>query len=350
MRRHRSRRKSKQNKIIIITSICLLFIMTAGYAAFSTNLNITAKGNIIKQTASEKLKKLCNITNGDGLYKDAYEEGRCVYKGANPNNYIIFNDEMWRIISVENDNTLKIIKENGVTKMAWDALGTANTRFSTAEEDYCYGTSYTYFNGCNIWGDKYSTLDNNGNNVTAMPYANNIADTYNLPETSSTANVYLNTTYYDSLSQTAKDQIIKHQFNVGFVEYPRENIFSVNKQEEQKYKWFGNIGLPSAYDYAYATTNSACQGIFSYQPNSQSTCPNDIENYNWFSKTDYRFWTITALSGPDYRRGVWKVELDGSMNYPYVINSDFNLRPVVFLKSDITLSGSGTEEKPFRIN
>ena len=45
MRRHR-RRKSKQGKIIIITSICLLLVMTVGYAAFSTHLNISAKGNI----------------------------------------------------------------------------------------------------------------------------------------------------------------------------------------------------------------------------------------------------------------------------------------------------------------
>ena len=44
MRRYR--RRNKQKRIIIISSICLLFMITAGYAAFSTNLNITAKGNI----------------------------------------------------------------------------------------------------------------------------------------------------------------------------------------------------------------------------------------------------------------------------------------------------------------
>ena len=48
MRRHRNRRKNK-NKIIIITTVCLLFAITAGYAAFQTNLSITAKGNILEQ-------------------------------------------------------------------------------------------------------------------------------------------------------------------------------------------------------------------------------------------------------------------------------------------------------------
>ncbi len=42
----RRRRRRKQRKIIIISSLTLLFIMTVGYAAFQTNISITAKGNV----------------------------------------------------------------------------------------------------------------------------------------------------------------------------------------------------------------------------------------------------------------------------------------------------------------
>ena len=42
----RRRKRRKQRKIIILSSLTLLFIMTVGYAAFQTNINITAKGNI----------------------------------------------------------------------------------------------------------------------------------------------------------------------------------------------------------------------------------------------------------------------------------------------------------------
>lgn len=61
-RRVLKRRKGIRNKIIIISSVCLLFIITAGYAFFSTNLNITAKGNIYNKG------DLCYETsdNGDG--------------------------------------------------------------------------------------------------------------------------------------------------------------------------------------------------------------------------------------------------------------------------------------------
>ena len=31
------------------------------------------------------------VTKGDGLYQDKYEEERYLYKGFNPNNYIVFN-------------------------------------------------------------------------------------------------------------------------------------------------------------------------------------------------------------------------------------------------------------------
>ena len=52
MRRNRGKKQSK----IIITSICaLLLIMTVGYAAMQTNLEINAKGNIIKESSEEML-------------------------------------------------------------------------------------------------------------------------------------------------------------------------------------------------------------------------------------------------------------------------------------------------------
>ena len=48
MWRHRRTRRElkKQRKIIVVSLIAFLFIMVGGYAAFQTNLNITAKGNI----------------------------------------------------------------------------------------------------------------------------------------------------------------------------------------------------------------------------------------------------------------------------------------------------------------
>ena len=43
------------------------------------------------------------VESGDGLYEDSTRAGRYVYKGANPNNYIEFNNELWRIVAKEAD-------------------------------------------------------------------------------------------------------------------------------------------------------------------------------------------------------------------------------------------------------
>lgn len=128
MRRRLTRRqKNKRNKqIIMVSTICLLIVMGVGYAAFSTQLSLKAKGNIKEKKAADMLRELCTTESGDGLYIDIYEDGKCTYKGVNPNNYITFNNETWRIISVENDKTIKIIKQSSIGSYKWDSSNSNN--------------------------------------------------------------------------------------------------------------------------------------------------------------------------------------------------------------------------------
>ena len=43
------------------------------------------------------------VSGGYGLYADEYESGRYIYRGQDPDNYIMFNDELWRIIAKEHE-------------------------------------------------------------------------------------------------------------------------------------------------------------------------------------------------------------------------------------------------------
>ena len=144
MRRHRSRRKNKQRKIIIISTCSILLLMTAGYAAMQTNIEINAKGNVIKKDTlgSDLIDMVGVVTSGDGLYKDSYEENVYTYRGANPNNYVTFNGEEWRIISVNTaDNTIKIMRNGGLLDREYDNNG------YRPQTGYCnYSSSY----GCII--------------------------------------------------------------------------------------------------------------------------------------------------------------------------------------------------------
>lgn len=136
MRKIRRHKRKKQKKMIIILSLSLLMILTVGYAAFQTNLSITAKGNIKAKDITDDI-----VTEGDGLYKDPYEEGRYIYRGKNPDNYIWFNEELWRIIAKETDGTYKIIKDEPLSNRAFDSVEARTI-------GYC---SYRLTWGCNAW-------------------------------------------------------------------------------------------------------------------------------------------------------------------------------------------------------
>ena len=76
------RKRKKQKKILIIISLSLLLFLCVGYAAFSTQLTMSAKGNIKDYNAAWQLLKSV-VTQGDGLYKDIYEDGRYVTYNSN---------------------------------------------------------------------------------------------------------------------------------------------------------------------------------------------------------------------------------------------------------------------------
>ena len=151
--RHRNRKRNKQRKILVISICSILLFMTAGYATMNTNLEINAKGNVVKKnTGGEQLLEMVDIvTTGDGLYEDSYEENVYTYRGATPNNYVTFNNELLRIISVNtSDNTIKIIRNAVLSDRVFDT--SSNGRYNSSE--YC-----NYSGGCNIWGSSSTLYD-----------------------------------------------------------------------------------------------------------------------------------------------------------------------------------------------
>lgn len=70
------------------------------------------------------------VINGDGLYEDKYEGERYVYRGGNPNNYIIFNDELWRVLSFDSSG-IKLIRNKVLVDMSFDNNGSNNFDISS---------------------------------------------------------------------------------------------------------------------------------------------------------------------------------------------------------------------------
>ena len=295
-------------------------------------------GKTVTDLITESVDITDNVTDtGDGLYEDLTEDNRYIYKGANPNNYVRFNNELWRIIAQESDNTLKIIKVNALTSRPFDS---SNNRSST----YCNDSS----KGCNAWGSSTTTYDTNKNQVSAISDTYSSNSTYALPTKVASMNDYLNSTYFNSLTETAQNQIDTHYFNVGTVSASTSNTLNTDMLEERKYKWLGKIGLLNLTDYVKSSTNSNCTKVSDYSGNS--SCYNNIKTHNWIfdsSSNSPRF--INGRSAN--RLNVWGINTTtGAIGAGTTASSSFGVKPVLYLKSTVKIiSGEGTEDNPYEL-
>ena len=374
MRRRLNRRYYKKQRAIIITSLfALVLCFSIGYAAFSTNISMTAKGNIKKKPVpiSDLIKNV--VTTGDGLYKDDSVAGvdnndgttsyRYVYKGVSPNNYIKLGNDMYRIIALETDGTLKVIKNEKVGNIPFDpgyeyalsgvkvANSIEGTRYSSVSTDYCYqnsGTEEKYY-GCNVWGSSATTLDSDGNHVTKMPIS--VGGTLkDLPEDEAYINTYLNGTWYNSLSTDVQNLITTHMFNVGSVKYNvSSQTLDTDITQESTYKWNGKVGLINPTDYVKSNSNiDTCGTVYlsSYSGGNYETCKTTTWIYNDIANNANHPMTIAPSSGASCF--VWSVH--SSFGYLINLTDARNSRgtvPVFYLNSEALLTGSGTEEDPY---
>ena len=254
------------------------------------------------QDAIDELYGICTveppagetIIENAGLEKDPYE-CRYFFTGANPNNYITFNGENagWRIISIECDGRIKIIKNNSIGNISWDAYDEIMT---------------------NIWS-------------------------------SSTLSTYLNNDYYNTLENNAKEQIILSEWGAGKVAYYNSNLEEQIKNYENSTKWNGKIALISASEYIRTNSDKTNCGNFKLMDSNRSSC----KSKNWLY-TNSNYWTIspttTGLSLP----AVFAVVTAGYLSENAVVNNNA-VRPTLYLSSDIKITGgTGTQSDPYEIS
>ena len=256
-----------------------------------------AKDTLIKTT----------VTTGDGLYKDEYEEGRYIYKGANPNNYLTFNDETagWRILSVEKDGTLKIIKNQSIGKMIYNTENTGT---------YCDNNMANSY-GCNAWAATNNLTDK------TKEFSNTVKTGTVLKD--SNINILLNNKYYANLTDKAKKYIISHNFAIGGTS--TTNLHTMI-QNEKNYQWNGKIGLINYTDF-----------LRTYNNNDQS----------WIKRGK----TLTPNAYTQTDESTIATFLTSKNFYPTEAYSRISesIYPVIYLNSNISLTGSGTPDDPYTI-
>ncbi len=280
-------------------------------------------------TSNDLIKKV--VSDGDGLYADSYESGRYIYKGGNPNNYITFNNEVagWRIIGIEDDGIIKIMRASVLPNMAFDNSGARTTGFCS--NSILQGS----WKGCSVWAETPTFQNHNG-------LSGNVS-------LDSSLKIYLNNTYYEGL-EANKSAIQNHKFYYGPVVYNDNTNLSSQITNEKMYSAVSNIGLIQVSDYIKANTNEQlCGNLSLTNKNYYSTC-----NATQWMDYGNNYWTIAPWynSGGhncDNSSGVIPVTRAGDLSGFNANSTDNGVVPSIYLKADTKLSGNGTEEKPYTI-
>ena len=255
----------------------------------------------------------------------------------------MFNNELWRIIAKEADGTYKIIRNDVLANRAYDE---ANHR-STENNSYCTNPRY----GCGVYAAVSGTFSSPSGSQSGT-----------VTEDSS-IKIYLNGDYYtNNINETAKGQMTSHSFNIGAVEWLNESGAGADSIEkniagEKMYQWTGNVGLANVTDILKASINPSCKSVTDNLNKLMQESPVVTCDSNYLSEIPDMtgYWTINACSyeSGGYSNRAWGAARASGLvglSYRYAYNGDYAApRPVVFLKSSTTLSGSGTLEDPFTI-
>ncbi len=159
-----------------------------------------------------------------------------------------------------------------------------------------------------------------------------------------TLNTYLNSTYYNGLNSTAQSQIVAKDFSIGSITYNNTDLGNQVKDENSTI-WKGKIALITLSEYLRTNSIQSCN-TFNLYRNNYNTC----KNTTWMYIND-SWWTLS--SRVDTSNRVFNIHSGGHLDangYIYAGNVSFAIRPTVYLNSEVTLTGSGTQSDPYVVN
>ncbi len=293
-------------------------------------------------------------TSGDelsGLYMTEDDDGDTYYfRGKVENNYVKLSqnsDLVWRIVRVNGDGTIRLIlneKENELSDI----------QFHSTTDNIKY-VGYTYDNekSCTNEHPCYSNYENgtfiNSNGGTDSEVKTELEKWYqsNLTQYNDkiALTTFCNDTSYGSGEENAASSSstsLEFKPHTRLRENPQLNLHCPDptKKDGDNRDYGGvyklKIGLLTADDVILGGYN-----YNEYTDNNNAT----TENYLYH---DYYWWTMSPdeFSFSNRYGSVWDAGKGASFVDGYIIVSE-NLLPVINLKSDVTVTGSGTIDDPY---
>ena len=321
---------------------------------------------------------------GAGYIEDLYENGdsslaydetvdnNLRYIGANPNSYVSFNNELWRIIGVFNniddgtgnkETRIKIIRDESIGNFRWDISeidvnsGYGINEWSQAglmkllnpgyEVESANASLYwnQTFGKCYIQsGDLVDPEDCDFSRIGLSSSAKEMIQLANWT-TGSNGNEILDTLNVSSFYN------LEHSANTGKI---CNTGVLCNDSFARTSLWNGFIGLMVPSDYGYATSGGnnvereTCLNTSLYEWKNLSECYTN----NWLYKNTYQ-WTITAAADVQNADLIIRITPEGIVYGGYYTSetgNSFQVYPSTFLKSSVKIvAGIGSREEPYVI-
>ena len=289
----------------------------------------------------------------DGLKKDNTSDANIRYEGANPNNYVSFNDELWRIIGVFGDN-IKLVRSEELIKLSWDSSDSSVNNGGGVNE-WSHADLKEYLN----------TMYYGGTSVTCYVDYNNSTTTCPTGSLNSTSKSMINNYTWNTSAINAEDTTILNQepYALNTVPFYNAERGSVNGKictsgnqcndaVTRTITWRGYVALPYVTDWAYASSETACatnmyDGFDVANRNYDNmTCKKN----NWMhhgSTMDEAMWMLSPLAYSGFALGVWSVGGVGNVQST-LASSALSVFPSVYLNTEVKItSGSGTSSYPY---
>ena len=299
------------------------------------------------------------VANSGNVMTDPTNDKNIRYSGTNPNNYVTFNGELWRIIGIFNvkneagelDQRIKLVRNDSLITASWDSSA------SNMNDGWGYNVWETLPGKVKEDGTTKADLNillndyyyNGATNVTVYNARNNVTTTAT----------------FTGLSQTAKNMIDEVIWNLGGTSwsnpssppyglptldtYYKERGTSVYWSNVSKTEWLGKVGLIYPSDYGYASTDSGCRNNLrdgvTYINNTWDYSNVSCKSTNNWLQIGAWYWTLSPYSTDS--NNAFNVFGGGDVN-DYIAYNGRAVRPSVYLKSNIRITGgSGTQINPY---
>ena len=315
----------------------------------------TSTGDYIKELVSNADPTSTDEIGTTGLAYDVTEDNNLRYIGANPNNYVSFNNELWRIIGVMNNietesgetkSLLKIIRSESLGEYSWDRHN-ANDGSGVNQ----WGPSGSY-NGAKLMQELNNTYLGNDIIQTYESFDPTISG----EEQSKIESVVWNlgSPKIDNGTYVEDDEVA---FRIPYAYmHERANAYGDIRFSDEVVRtsvWTGKVALMYPSDYGYATAGGnvtnreAClnTSMYSWDQANVSDCTNN----DWLYDSTIKQWTLSPSFY--YFNGCSVVYIsDNGRVGGYAAYNPLGVRPVVYLKSSVSITGgTGTQVDPYTL-